>query len=972
DLPMAMEAGLPMAMEAGLPLARGAYSGDNLPLAQGDLDLPSPADNLPLPVDGADLPALGDDRLPTLADERDLLPSPHRGAEFGDLDFDPDGDLKFELDDDLELEDRPPGGDPLDDDLVLDPPAPVAASASPTSTPSEVGQEFAPEEGFDDDAPVVDGARGDPRVKVRKKGKKAVRLAIVSLLVLAIGGGLLSFTPLGPYGAYAIIDAVNASSNQEGLQSFRASAKRALAQDTNAKITAIFGEAQSKIAESPRFVPMKAYAAYLAFYSSLRFGENLAQSAQARQYLDSIPPEETDPLVMLARAARVAADGNLEGGFSQSQSAAQAMGTDLDALALRALIALKLEKKDTLALWEEAAQTDRTARTVYGLALAKHQAGADDEALALADEVLKLSAQHAGARTLKADILATRDLGDDSAIEILLSVTEKGPVRLGASKGELVLAYSLLGDLYRHRAKTTAAEKAYKAALGLNPKSVEALVGNGELFFLAGRYSEALARFVAAVKADRTNIDAQIGQGKTLLSLERFGDAKKGLAAAAKTSTHPLVRGWLGKVLEAEGDFEGAEKAYREAVAKAPDSKGTVLPYVWLSELFTAQGLADEAAKVLEEASQKLPDDPQLSFAKGLVALKSHRIDEAKRELNQTLEKQPTNIVRFYLAVAHRKAAEYDEAKKYLEEVAKTDADFPGLALEQGLWFEATGKTDEALKQYRAALAKAPDDDDLKLRVGSTMVVSGQARQALPKLREVFRARPQSAEANHFLGRAMLAIGDNIPEALGYLQAATRYDNNRAEYHLYVARAANLLNNLSVAQTSIDRALEIDKNLGDAYWQLGVLLLGQGNTLDALKQLEIALEKNPLRYDAYATMARCYVNQVNYSRAEEAWRKAIEGKPHIAEWHFRLGKLLFDHGSKDEAAEELATAVELVEQQKLQPIWLWQANFFLAESIRYRDKDRAIKAYKAYLKQAGPKNAYREDALNALETLEGR
>ena len=180
----------------------------------------------------------------------------------------------------------------------------------------------------------------------------------------------------------------------------------------------------------------------------------------------------------------------------------------------------------------------------------------------------------------------------------------------------------------------------------------------------------------------------------------------------------------------------------------------------------------------------------------------------------------------------------FDEAKAILEKVSAVDKDFPGLTLEWGLLFEDSGQRDKALESYRAALEKAPNDVDLKLHVGSNQVMAGHAEEALEILKEVRSARPNSAEANHFLGRALLLSNQNLGEALRYLEAAVNIDANRAEYYLYVGWAANELNQQAKAAPALNKAIELDHDLGDAYWQRGVLLQKQGATLDALSDLQ--------------------------------------------------------------------------------------------------------------------------------------
>ena len=72
-------------------------------------------------------------------------------------------------------------------------------------------------------------------------------------------------------------------------------------------------------------------------------------------------------------------------------------------------------------------------------------------------------------------------------------------------------------------------------------------------------------------------------------------------------------------------------------------------------------------------------------------------------------------------------------------------------------------------------------------------------------------------------------------------------DPNRPEYHVYIAWVANEMNQPTKAQAAIERALSLDKEMADAYWQRGILLQKQGASLDALKDLQTALEKRPSR-----------------------------------------------------------------------------------------------------------------------------
>jgi tetratricopeptide (TPR) repeat protein len=167
------------------------------------------------------------------------------------------------------------------------------------------------------------------------------------------------------------------------------------------------------------------------------------------------------------------------------------------------------------------------------------------------------------------------------------------------------------------------------------------------------------------------------------------------------------------------GQREEAESAYRRAVELAPKDASRVEPYVALSMLLNQLGKLTEAQALLDHARAELPDSSAIHRAIGDVASAQGRYDDAIAEYNLALKLDAGDLrALFQLGVTLRRAKRLDEAQAAFDRVATVDKEYPGLALERGLLYEVAGRADEALKAYEAALAKAPDDFDLMLRVG--------------------------------------------------------------------------------------------------------------------------------------------------------------------------------------------------------------------------------------------------------------
>src|SRR5262249_47395178 len=97
------------------------------------------------------------------------------------------------------------------------------------------------------------------------------------------------------------------------------------------------------------------------------------------------------------------------------------------------------------------------------------------------------------------------------------------------------------------------------------------------------------------------------------------------------------------------------------------------------------------------------------------------------------------------------------------------------------------------------------------------------------------------------------------------------------------------------------------------------------------------------------------------------------GNGDVAEWHYRLGKVYAQGGSRGAAGPQLAKAIEPSEAQiaqkpdRARPGWLSEAHFRYAESIEGSGRTKTIQHYRRYLELAPREDAYRPDVIRKLE-----
>lgn len=822
--------------------------------------------------------------------------------------------------------------------------------------------------------PARADAPAAPTLSRRERFRRRALTMGVAVLV-AVGGGSLALLPdIGPFGVYAITDIVKADEQNQTLAQLEKSVQTMLDEDTMESSTRALAKAKAAQLDMPRHRATAAYTAYVAFWSSLHHGPRASDETFGKQMLEFVG-EAGSRERSLATAAKHKAVGKPDAAKRIAKELAGGNSKDIDALALMGEIELASgTKEDALAIWTRALEgREKSARALYGLARAQYAMGDAKNAEKNARTAIEVSSKHAGARILLATIISKSPTTEAEAIDLLNKVTTPGDVRNAASEAQIVQAFIASGRINLLRSRVSAASDAFAAALKMDPRNVDALMGDAELFFRSGRNSQALLRFQEAMTADETSVLAKVGAVKTNLALEKRKDAMD-IAKKLRDAKPELALGayWLGRVEEANGNKKEAEKLYLEAIKLGTSETEVVDSYVSLVALLSATGRAEDAQAKLAEASAKYPNLAALHRAKGDVLAEAGRYAEARTEFEAALAKEDDLGTRFRLGETLRKMRLFDEAMGVLDKLQEADKDYPGLALERGILYAEMGQSERALEMYNTALQKAPNDVDLKLRVGATQVIAGHPDEAEKILREVLKDRAASADANHFLGRALLLKGGSTAEAIRFLDRATEIDANRAEYYLYVGWAANELNQVQRAEQAISRALELDRELADAYWQRAVLLHKQGRTLDALADLQVALEKRPSRFEAYATMALCYQDQARWLDAEKAWVKAIEGNGSVAEWHYRLGKIYESHGNRATAATELEKTIELIESRPNTTLaWHIDAYFLYGETMQSTgQKEKALKGYRRFLQLAPINNAYRVDAERAIKTLD--
>ena len=191
----------------------------------------------------------------------------------------------------------------------------------------------------------------------------------------------------------------------------------------------------------------------------------------------------------------------------------------------------------------------------------------------------------------------------------------------------------------------------------------------------------------------------------------------------------------------------------------------------------------------------------------------------------------------------------------------------------------ANGRFDEAESHMRRAVRINPNPTffDDRISLGFILLQQGKLNEAIARLNEVIKGKPDSAMVHYFLA---VALGKQ-----------KKYDD---------------------AIKSLTNTLKLDPNYPEASKMMGSLLLATGKLNEAVPYLNESLRTDANQVEIYKSLGLAYNQLGKHEQAVQVWTRALELQPDNVEFLNNLAWMLATVG--DISSQDAAKAVELAER----------------------------------------------------------
>ncbi|MEX1365347.1 MAG: tetratricopeptide repeat protein, partial [Nannocystaceae bacterium] len=370
--------------------------------------------------------------------------------------------------------------------------------------------------------------------------------------------------------------------------------------------------------------------------------------------------------------------------------------------------------------------------------------------------------------------------------------------------------------------------RALAAAAGRTRDAAELLVATARLHEQAGERNAALAALDRALAVAPEHNDAQMRRGAMRVQDGQLAEGRADLVAVfERTGGYPGLAAPLGRLYVAEGDYDALERLLGDRL-RGDQTADDLLTLGARLRLF--QGRTADARELVELALARRPADWEAHMLMAEVLIGEGKPLDALTQIERSTPPQPE----------------------------------PELMLQRGKILEYNGKYDDAVPEYRKALALQPELHEARFLFGRKLVYDGANGRGITELRKVADA-PEAKRAPWYpevfinIGRAEHDLG-KYTEAIESLQQATKLDPDNGFAYAEQGRFHEFRNKHGEAIAALTKAVELgtpeDHWYADALMNLGRAQSKSGKAGAASKTLKRYLEVAPPEHASRAEAER--------------------------------------------------------------------------------------------------------------------
>jgi len=465
-----------------------------------------------------------------------------------------------------------------------------------------------------------------------------------------------------------------------------------------------------------------------------------------------------------------------------------------------------------------------------------------------------------------------------------------------------------LANFYMTQRRFDEARKVYEKISEEDKDFFQARLQMGEIALLAGDLERAES-VLAPLLRERKNIpDVQIMQARIQLGRNRPQQAADVLENLLKQGNSAATHYLLGI---AHSQLGNLQRAVSEMEAAISADRHFVNAYVALAQMMLSRGQPKAALRYSNLAMQQEPRRSDLLLLMGNAWLDEGNYANAEASFKAYAVAMPQSSEALSrlgsLRVLQKRPA---DAIACFEKARQLDPNDYGALDGIISTLVSSGYHAKAEQRVRAELARQSSPQILNI-AGKALANLGDMNSAEALLKSAIEKAPDNFTSYILLG-SVYARRKQVPETIRVYESALRIRKNDVGLMNMLGMLYQEQGEVKKAQEIYNRVLDVDPNSGVAANNLAWIYADSVGDMD--KALELARRARlalPRVANVTDTLGWIYSRRQHNSLAIPLLREAVKADPKSGEYRFHLAVALQRSGQKDEARQEITSALKL-------------------------------------------------------------
>ncbi len=499
-------------------------------------------------------------------------------------------------------------------------------------------------------------------------------------------------------------------------------------------------------------------------------------------------------------------------------------------------------------------------------------------------------------------------------------------------------ALFLLAGIHESDNKIVESAAVYKKILTIENNSVRAYMGLSRIVMRQGNASEAESLLKRAISIDTSDLKPKLALFGLYAKINKYQEAENVIQETIRNNPEDSdLHIILGNFYFRRQMLDRAESTYKQAIEINPKK---VKPYMVLASFYNTIGKKEEALGTYLKALETEPGDVRVLSTIARHYFKNKDIENARKYISMVLKSRPnyypTRMLTGEIAIAEK---DFTAAISIFDHLIQEEPRIAVSYYYKGLAHLGNAEINLAKAELVKAIEIDPKFLNARLRLGELYMNGNDFRLAQKESEEILKFRPDSYQATHLMGTALL-YQRRPYKAENVFKKLVDLDSHNPVGYYRLGSLYRLMRKNDLAMRNLNKALSINPRYLDAFTEVIVIHVAQKELDLAIKKCDLKLKEiqdDPnLSAVVHTMQGGLYLENKKTAEAEPFLLAALEENPNYPKPYYLLSRIYLAEGNPQKSIEQFKILIGK-NPEKVQPhmllgtIYEQQKKFDLAE-----------------------------------------